>query len=362
MCGGSPLGPSKPGDRRNVSRFSATVARFCGESQARLTGIGQWPARTAALAGGQQPSRALLQLANEVQRSQWTPVMGGLADLLGFLLRPAGTCQELAPLLRAPAVAPHLQVYQTVRGPFVAMHSGARPEVGFRLVRHLRPDRIALNVPEGRPEVVLIHGTRVVAALPDVPASRFAGIEIRRIPPMGTPQDPRHGVEPARKRDQMDVVAHQAVPQDVEPVEARELLKQTEVDEAIAVRFEDRPPGVPPLGDVIRRIYGQHASQTWHTVCSAAPALDSQEKPGNVPSVTGFWACTISLTSAPTSIGSRNGSLRAATFPASIASVSSTNSGGRPSRKPNNAGRRRIESAWRSVITRVIAYGTRRAV
>src|SRR5271157_6014289 len=287
MCGGSPLGPSKPGDRRNVSRFSATVARFCGESQARLTGIGQWPARTAALAGGQQPSRALLQLANEVQRSQWTPVMGGLADLLGFLLRPAGTCQELAPLLRAPAV-------------------------------------------------VLIHGTRVVAALPDVPASRFAGIEIRRIPPMGTPQDPRHGVEPARKRDQMDVVAHQAVPQDVEPVEARELLKQTEVDEAIAVRFEDRPPGVPPLGDVIRRIYGQHASQTWHTVCSAAPALDSQEKPGNVPSVTGFWACTISLTLGTTSIGSRNGSPPAATFPASIASVSSTNSGAPPFRNPSS--------------------------
>jgi hypothetical protein len=78
---------------------------------------------------------------------------------------------------------------------------------------------------------------------------------------MRTPQDPRQRVEPLRKRDQMDVVPHQAIPQNVQPVEARELLKQTHLDEAIAVRLENRPPGVPPLGDVMRRIHRQHPSQ-----------------------------------------------------------------------------------------------------
>ena len=43
---------------------------------------------------------------------------------------------------------------------------------------------------------------------------------------MRAPQDPRHGVEPPRKRDQMDVIAHQAIPQNVQPIEARALLKK----------------------------------------------------------------------------------------------------------------------------------------
>ncbi len=231
----------------------------------------------------------LLQLPNEVRRSQRTAVMGVLTDMLGFLSRRAGTRQEFPPLLRAPPVSPHLEVHQTVRISFIAMHPGARPQVGFRLIRNLRPDRIVLNVPEGRPEVVLIHGARIVAALPNVPACGTAGIEIRRIPPMRTPQDPRHGVEPPRKRDQMDVVPHQAIPQNAQPVEARALLKQTHVDKAITVRLENRPPGIPPLGDVIRRIHRQHPSQTCHITCSVTPERHSQEKPENVPSVPGFY-------------------------------------------------------------------------
>jgi hypothetical protein len=54
----------------------------------------------------------------------------------------------------------------------------------------------------------------------------------------------------------MDVIAHQAVPQNVQPIEVCALLKQTHVDEAIAVRLENRPAGVPPLGEVVRRIHG----------------------------------------------------------------------------------------------------------
>jgi hypothetical protein len=54
----------------------------------------------------------------------------------------------------------------------------------------------------------------------------------------------------------MDVIAHQAIPQNVQPIEARALLKQTHVDEAIAVRFENRSAGVAPLGEVVRRIHG----------------------------------------------------------------------------------------------------------
>jgi hypothetical protein len=54
----------------------------------------------------------------------------------------------------------------------------------------------------------------------------------------------------------MDVIAHQAIPQNVQPIEACALLKQTHIDEAIAVRLENRPAGVAPLGEVIGRIHG----------------------------------------------------------------------------------------------------------
>jgi hypothetical protein len=135
---------------RNVFRFSRTEISLAREGQPPLTGLGRSLARPATLPGCQQPSGALLQLPYKVRRSQRTPVMRVLTDVLGFLSHPAGTRHESPPLLRAPPASPHLKVHQTVRGYFIAMHPGARPLVGFRLARHLRPDRIALQC-AGRP-------------------------------------------------------------------------------------------------------------------------------------------------------------------------------------------------------------------
>jgi len=65
--------------------------------------------------------------------------------------------------------------------------------------------------------------------------------------------------------DQMDVVRHEAVAQDLHLVPERVRSQQIEVKEAILVLKEDVLAVVAPLGDVVRDARRNHASLSWHT-------------------------------------------------------------------------------------------------
>jgi len=61
-----------------------------------------------------------------------------------------------------------------------------------------------------------------------------------------------------RDGNQVDVIRHQAIAEQGELMEAAVVLEQLQVDQAVGVRFENEPPCVATLGDVVRRVGRDH--------------------------------------------------------------------------------------------------------
>jgi len=124
----APFEPSNlTGDKTERFPMFSGIVPWVPIRNQRSDGIGRPFRRPASLAGGQQTSRALLQLPDEVQRSQWTPVMGELTMCSASSWAwPAHARTRTIPP-RSSGFA-HLEIHQAV----AYLHcnaSGARPQI-----------------------------------------------------------------------------------------------------------------------------------------------------------------------------------------------------------------------------------------
>ena len=92
----------------------------------------------------------------------------------------------------------------------------------------------------------------------------------------------------ARDYNQMDVIGHQAVAEQGEPVDAAIGAEQVQVDEPVVVGGEHVLPGVAALSHVISDAVPENASQSSHDEGESAEAARNFRKRANVPSVTWF--------------------------------------------------------------------------
>ena len=128
---------------------------------------------------------------------------------------------------------------------------GAGPPIGPWCARHFCADGIALDVAHRGDGVRLVHGTRVEASLPEVPAPAVEPVDILRIDEVGAPDGEVERFFPCRCGDKMDVVGHEAVSQYADPMFAALLAQEVNVGHAVGVYEEHILSVVPTLGDMV---------------------------------------------------------------------------------------------------------------
>jgi len=89
-------------------------------------------------------------------------------------------------------------------------------------------------------------------------------IEALRVTLMGVAERLCECVRPLGNDDQMDVICHQAVAQNAEPIAVAVLAEQGEIALSIVVEQEDVLAVVAPLGDVVRDANRDHARLSRH--------------------------------------------------------------------------------------------------
>ena len=74
----------------------------------------------------------------------------------------------------------------------------------------------------------------------------------------------RKRLGPVRQQDEMDVIGHEAICEEVQPMEFGILLKQPEVNVSIGGCEEDVASFVPSLGDMMGALWHDHAGKPGH--------------------------------------------------------------------------------------------------
>src|SRR5438046_930695 len=110
----------------------------------------------------------------------------------------------------------------------------------------------------------LVHGTRKVAVLAQMPRQPLADVLPARKIPGRSAQSLGQRILPLRNRDQVDVVAHQAVSEEIEPVALTAVPQGIEVHLTVQIAEEDRLLLVAPLGNVMRQAGNDDSRKTSH--------------------------------------------------------------------------------------------------
>ena len=122
--------------------------------------------------------------------------------------------------------------------------------------------------------MIFRHGNRIIPPLPEVPGAVQAQIEHPGVLALNALQQPGKRALPVRNQNQMDVIWHQAVGLNGNPVVVRKFREQIQVEKAISLTKKDLLAIVTPLGDVVRDARNHNSIRTWHNLlCRSAPEL-----------------------------------------------------------------------------------------
>src|SRR5712691_10655810 len=131
------------------------------------------------------------------------------------------------------------------------MSERAAPRIIFGAGDEASANRVELDIPCSGERVPVVHDVRSEASLPEVTAPALAPVDLRRVAPVCFTDGPAQAIARSRNRDDVDVVRHEAVGPDLDPVAAAPLRREGHVEEVI-VRVEERPLStVTALRDVV---------------------------------------------------------------------------------------------------------------
>jgi hypothetical protein len=139
------------------------------------------------------------------------------------------------------------------------MNRRARPAVLGRSLDHPRPAWVIFHIKQGDPQVRVRQHARMKSRLPQMTAPPLANVERLRVPSIGSPEQQSERILPLRHRAEVHMICHQAVSQNAHPVVGLILTNQLEIQQPVASRVKYPLPICPPLGDVIRKPWGDHS-------------------------------------------------------------------------------------------------------
>ena len=139
----------------------------------------------------------------------------------------------------------------------------AAPGIVLRLADHPRPHGIAFHVPKSGPQV------------PQSPADTLSPVEMLRVAQVQGSEDGFEGICASRYANEMDVVGHQAVPDQAEARLPAVLAEQAEVREAVAIAEEDILAVVAALRHMVRKSDSDHSGKSCHLNIVTRRAISS---------------------------------------------------------------------------------------
>ena len=183
-------------------------------------------------------------------------------DRLGIRLGSRGG-QVGAPRGRRPDGAPPLH-FQPGIGLIPAVRGGAGPPVPLGFGYHSRTHGVKLGVSQCRPEVRLVERAGIIPSLPEVPGGGMAGIAVGGVAAMGVLEGEKERIVASGDDDQVDVVGHEAITGQREAMDGAVVAEEVEIDQLVGVGFENGTAAIPSLGDVVRSVESDDASETCH--------------------------------------------------------------------------------------------------
>ena len=90
------------------------------------------------------------------------------------------------------------------------------------------------------------------------------GVEIGGVGPVRMLEGEKERIGPNGNDDQMDVVGHEAIVGQRDTMDGVALAEKVELDEAVGIGFENDPASIASLGDVVRTVESDDASETGH--------------------------------------------------------------------------------------------------
>ena len=166
-----------------------------------------------------------------------------------FLLR-YGDSQERFP------VANHCQEWfdfdQTVVAAF-QVRLGTAPRPLTRMLHQFRADGIQLHITRRRQQIRLVHDEGSKTSLPQIALPLLAEIDAPRVASMRLADGPPQAILGFRRRNQMDVIGHQAIAPNLDPFLTAPLGHQFDVGRVVLVVEKGLLSTVATLGDVVRQ-------------------------------------------------------------------------------------------------------------
>ena len=90
------------------------------------------------------------------------------------------------------------------------------------------------------------------------------GVEIGGVGPVRMLEGEKERIGPNGNDDQMDVVGHEAIVGQRETMDSVAPAEKVELDEAVGIGLENDPASIASLGDVVRTVESDGASETGH--------------------------------------------------------------------------------------------------
>jgi len=141
---------------------------------------------------------------------------------------------------------------------------GAGPRVTEGIADDSGTDGVLLDVTDNGEGVGFVKRTGVEAVLPEMSGAGMETIDVLGVAEMRARHSESEGAWMRGDRDQMNVVSHETVAEDIEFADTGEVSKKTKIVVAVIVCEEDILAVVTPLGNVMRYTRDDDASGSCH--------------------------------------------------------------------------------------------------
>ena len=133
----------------------------------------------------------------------------------------------------------------------IDVRSRTRPFISPRLAADPRADGIELDVFHRQPEVTFIERAGIEPALPEVAGAAMEAVDVLRITKVRPADGLGERVFLMRRGEDMDMITHQAIAEQFEPVLVRLLFEELQIHPPIIIDEEDILAVVASLGDMM---------------------------------------------------------------------------------------------------------------
>jgi hypothetical protein len=175
-----------------------------------------------------------------------------------------GFGQQRSPPLDTASGGVKLPVEPSGRGADAEMRGSTGPLVLLGSFDQVRAYGVAFDVAQRDPEVRLVEGARIEAALKEMTHATAARIQVERVAAVSAAQSDGQGGGLIWDGYQMNVIGHQTIGKDTQAGLCRVCLQTVKIRKAVRVGEEDALVVDAALGDVMRQTDGHGASESCH--------------------------------------------------------------------------------------------------